>query len=239
MYSQPMDMTGNNVGAVGAAVGAVGPAVGHRGSGFMPMSALGSGSRTMSPRRRGAPSASGPGARHGSAEPSPSRVPGSAGSAARRDREREPRFNAARNRAMGPQETTDWDKLIEDIHNRLETLERNGRNNAQYMGKVTTVAEEMKHVSDVLKQDYPQYKEYNEGRFKTIEEGTIKAVDTINGKLEIAENNFTISNDRFNVVNVQIASLEHTFGSLGQHVDELRQKLDSLAQATHDHMSNH
>ena len=99
------------MGAVGAAVGAVGAAVGHRGGGFIPMSvAHGSGTRTMSPKRRGAPVASGPGARHGSAEPSPSRVPGSAGSAARRDREREPRFNAARNRAMGPQETNAWDK---------------------------------------------------------------------------------------------------------------------------------
>lgn len=110
MQSQAMDMSGGAVGAVGAAVGAVGAAMGHRGGGFIPMSvAHGSGTRTMSPRR-GAPVASGPGARHGSAEPSPSRVPGSAGSAARRDREREPRFNAARNRAMGPQETDDWDK---------------------------------------------------------------------------------------------------------------------------------
>ena len=108
-----MDMSGGNPGAVGPAVGAQGAAVGHRGGGFIPMSvAHGSGTRTMSPRHRGAPSATGPGARHGSAEPSPSRVPGSAGSAARRDREREPRFSAARNRAMGPQETHDWDKLI-------------------------------------------------------------------------------------------------------------------------------
>ena len=111
MQSQAMDMSGGAVGAVGAAVGAVGAAMGHRGGGFIPMSvAHGSGARTMSPVRRGAPVASGPGARHGSAEPSPSRVPGSVGSvgsAARRDREREPRFNAARNRAMGPQETDD------------------------------------------------------------------------------------------------------------------------------------
>ena len=64
MYTQPMDMSGNNMGAVWPAVGAVGAAVGHRGGGFMPMSVLhGSGSRTMSPRRRGAPVASGPGAR--------------------------------------------------------------------------------------------------------------------------------------------------------------------------------
>ena len=64
MQSQPMDMSGGNPGAVGPAVGAVGAAVGHRGGGFIPMSvAHGSGTRTMSPRRRGAPVASGPGAR--------------------------------------------------------------------------------------------------------------------------------------------------------------------------------
>ena len=99
------------MGAVGAAVGAVGAAVGHRGGGFIPMSvAHGSGTRTMSPKRRGAPVASGPGARHGSAEPSPNRVPGSAGLAARRDREREPRLITARNKAMGPQDTNDRDQ---------------------------------------------------------------------------------------------------------------------------------
>ena len=98
------------------------------------------------------------------------------------------------------------------------------------MGKVTTVAEEMKHVSDVLKRDYPPYKEYNEGRFKTIEEETDKAIGKINGKLDVTESNFNISNDRFNVTNVQIASLEQTFGTLSQHVAELQAKLANTSQ---------
>ena len=98
------------------------------------------------------------------------------------------------------------------------------------MGKVTTVAEEMKHVSDVLKRDYPQSKEYNPGRFKTIEEETEKAIGKIQGTLDVTERNFHISNDRFNVVNVQLASLKQTFGSLSQHVAELQAKLANTSQ---------
>ena len=63
MATQPMDMSGSGAGGVGA----VGAAVGHRGGGFIPMSvAHGSSSRIMSPKRRGAPTASGPGGRYGS-----------------------------------------------------------------------------------------------------------------------------------------------------------------------------
>ena len=50
--AQAMDVSGGAIGAVGAAIG-------HPGGGFIPMSnAHGSGTRTMSPRQRGAPKGS-------------------------------------------------------------------------------------------------------------------------------------------------------------------------------------
>ena len=119
--------------------GAVGPAAmqgvtSHRGGGtFVPMSNRGSASRVMSPASRNRPTTA-PGLRHGSAElggsPSgPNELPG------RRDRERDRDRVRSRGispvRQMGPQETADWDDMIEKIQNRLDTLERNERKHAQ------------------------------------------------------------------------------------------------------------
>ena len=49
-------------------------------------------------------------------------------------------------------------------------------------------------------------------------------------KIDVADVNFNITNDRFNVVNVQIASLEQTFGTLSQYVAELQAKFVDVAQ---------
>ena len=127
----------------------------HRGVGtYVPLSSYGSSSRTMSPpfRARSVPAPTGPGNRYGSAEPR-----NDLGSRNReRDRDRSQSRISSRN--MGPQETMDWDKLISDIHDRLNAVERNQRNQAQDISRV------MVHA-DAVKADYPAYKDYVEGRF--------------------------------------------------------------------------
>ena len=122
---------------------------GHRGGGFMPMAAHGSAARVMSPRARTPGSKRGPGSRHGSAEQGNSPQAMETGSAAKRaDRERD----RDRNRSMRPQETADWDKLIGDIHHRLDTVERNIRNNAQHTANLNSKGEQLQ---ESLRKDYP------------------------------------------------------------------------------------
>ena len=69
----------------------------------------------------------GPGVRHGSGEPGSAL--GNSGEA-RRERERDRDRSMSRSRKMGPEETKDWDVLVDKIHSRLETLERNQRQHA-------------------------------------------------------------------------------------------------------------
>ena len=51
---------------------------------------------------------------------------------AARDRERDRDRQA--DTQMGPQETADWDDMMEKIHSRLSDLEANQRNHAQTLG---------------------------------------------------------------------------------------------------------
>ena len=179
----------------------------HRGAGsFVPMSSHGSASRTMSPRPRQVPS-TGPGRRYGSAEHSSDhgvggggggRSPSAARSDRERDRNREPRGMPA-TRQMGPQETADWDALIDSIQGRIDALERTQRQQAQFFAKTHEAGEQMRVVAEKLAEDYPAYKDYCQGRFTAICEDVQKEVTVLNHKMSVADNNVIQAGDRFGI----------------------------------------
>ena len=68
-----------------------------------------------------------PGRRHGSTEQSS----GPRGRSRRRSRDRTASRTTGKARQMGPEETADWDELMNNVFSRMETIENNYRRNAQ------------------------------------------------------------------------------------------------------------
>ena len=102
-------------------------------------------------------------------------------------------------RHMGPQETADWDVLINSIQGRIDALERTQRQQAQFFAKTHEAGEQMREVAKKLAEDYPAYKDYCQGHFAVICEDVQKEVTVLNHNMSVANNNSIQADDRFGI----------------------------------------
>ena len=146
------------------------------------------------------PSSSGPGIRHGSGAQVQSS--GTRSRIISRDRRgSESRVSStpirSASRQMGPQETTEWDTMFDNIMSRVSALERSQRAQGQTLADTRGHVSQLKHDFDATVADIGEFKTWVVGRLSAIETITERKFNETDAAVVVAQNHFVDADARF------------------------------------------
>ena len=121
-------------------------------------------------------------------------------------------------RQMGPQETMDWDQMMDDVLSRVETMENNNRRQAQHLadqtGRIDSILDHLRDYST----DIVKYKEYVETSFKNCDSTVTTNFTNIGSQLQSHDTSIATTDNNFTIAEARLQSLADSIEELKNHI---------------------
>ena len=116
----------------------------------------------------------------------------------------------------GSQETIDWLSALESYDNRMNTVKRQLRMQAQSLATLEEQRGRMQEAMTQHHREFIQYKEFVQGTFTKIDAYVNKRADALQTTLD------TTVNDNFNLLAEKLQIIEASYNSLLEHMSSFR-----------------